>query len=370
MIFGRFLIVILTLSSLCLQALAGEPSLTQSLQSIVSRHQVPALSALRITPSQQDEVTSGVLTAGRTQSANDGAIFHLGSCTKAMTSYLIAHAIERGLLRWEASLLELFPAELSGRPNQVTNITVAELASHTSGLPNGIANYEGGELWNVFWTPGVSATIGRRSALESIARLSPQELLGRTYHYANINYILLGLVIDKVTQQTWEEALQSNIFSPLGMTSCGLGPKPSTAPAPHRVIQNQLTAVMSPAALDNPLAMNSSARVHCSLRDWSKFLAHLMEIKQDGVRDTYDALFEAPEGGNYTYGAWVKLTRRWSNGPVFTHSGSNTMNYAVAWLAPEEQSAYLSATNVANSPDQREVLATDEAIQLLMSLPR
>jgi hypothetical protein len=41
----------------------------------------------------------------------------------------------------------------------------------------------------------------------------------------------------------------------------------------------------------------------------------------------------------------MKMRRGWSKGPVLSHSGSNTMNYATAWIAPSEGIAYLTVTN-------------------------
>ena len=51
--------------------------------------------------------------------------------------------------------------------------------------------------------------------------------------------------------------------------------------------------------------------------------------------------------GDYA-GGWRIVERSWSKGPVLTHSGSNNMNFAVAWLAPQERFAVLVASNQAS----------------------
>jgi hypothetical protein len=49
--------------------------------------------------------------------------------------------------------------------------------------------------------------------------------------------------------------------------------------------------------------------------------------------------------GSYAFG-WAVLDRPWANGRTLTHSGSNTMNLAVAWLAPNLNFAVIAATNI------------------------
>lgn len=51
-----------------------------------------------------------------------------------------------------------------------------------------------------------------------------------------------------------------------------------------------------------------------------------------------------PFGGDYAFG-WLATERPWGGGPVYTHAGSNTMNFAVVWLAPLKDFAVLVTTN-------------------------
>jgi hypothetical protein len=60
--------------------------------------------------------------------------------------------------------------------------------------------------------------------------------------------------------------------------------------------------------------------------------------------ETYRTLQTPPFGGDYALG-WVAVEREWGGGKVLTHAGSNTMNLAVAWLAPLRDFAVLVVTN-------------------------
>lgn len=59
---------------------------------------------------------------------------------------------------------------------------------------------------------------------------------------------------------------------------------------------------------------------------------------------SYQYLHTPLFGGRYM-GGWGIAERAWGGGRVFTHNGSNTMNFAVVWMAPAKNIAVLVATN-------------------------
>ena len=104
---------------------------------------------------------------------------------------------------------------------------------------------------------------------------------------------------------------------------------------------------------DNPPSMGPAGTVHCSLRDWAKFIQlHLGVEPTTGKasskpllkRKTLASLHTPNEGEDYALG-WMVLKRAWSKGPVLHHNGSNTMWLCVAWLAPKEKFAVLVTCN-------------------------
>src|SRR5205807_10389905 len=98
----------------------------------------------------------------------------------------------------------------------------------------------------------------------------------------------------------------------------------------------------------NPPAMTPAGRVHCSVADWVRFIAlHVTEGR--GARallkpETLRRLHAPSFGGEYV-GGWIATERPWGGGRVLTHAGSNTLNYAVVWIAPQRDFAVLVVTN-------------------------
>ena len=85
------------------------------------------------------------------------------------------------------------------------------------------------------------------------------------------------------------------------------------------------------------------------MEDWARFVGdHLNGRTGDGLldSDTFNALHEPANGRGKPYAmGWSIADRDWGGGPVLTHSGSNTMWYCVAWVAPLKNMAVLVACN-------------------------
>ena len=164
--------------------------------------------------------------------------------------------------------------------------------------------------------------------------------------------------------------MQATIFGPLGMRSAGFGGVGTAGaidqPWPH-TDSGRPTSTNGPL-VDNPEVMGPAGTIHCSLGDWAKFIAdQLSGMKGHGALfgpEMYTRLHTAPFGGDYAFG-WLVTERPWAGGTVYTHAGSNTMNYAVVWMAPLRDVAVLITTNQGGADAQA---GTDEAAAALIRL--
>lgn len=156
---------------------------------------------------------------------------------------------------------------------------------------------------------------------------------------------------EEISDKPWEEMIRTTVFAPLQMTSAGFGgtgtPGKINQPWPH-VGQGRPTPANGPDE-DNPPVMGPAGTVHCSLADWAKFVTdQLRGLRgQPGTllkAETYTQMHTPPFGGDYAAG-WLVVQRPWAGGTAYTHAGSNTMNYAVVWMAPLRDFAVLVVTN-------------------------
>jgi CubicO group peptidase (beta-lactamase class C family) len=135
--------------------------------------------------------------------------FRLGSITKQFTAASILLLEERGKLKLEDPI----KMYVTDAPSAWDRITIFNLLTHTSGIPNftNLADYKTLQLAD---TP-LTKTI-------AMVRDKPLDFFpGEKMSYSNSGYILLGYVIEKVTGDTYERFVRTNIFTPLGMNDSG-----------------------------------------------------------------------------------------------------------------------------------------------------
>lgn len=137
------------------------------------------------------------------------AQFNIGSCTKQMTGFLILQLEkERKLNR--ADPLEIVIPELSN--TSIGTVTINQLLQMSGGIPNLMKpmTYLSVQLSSKLWT---SADI-----LDEIKNYPLEFEPGSQYKYSNLSYVLLGIAIEQVTGQSWEQSLQDRIFTAFQMS--------------------------------------------------------------------------------------------------------------------------------------------------------
>jgi len=288
--------------------------------------------------------------------------WHLGSDTKAMTATLFGLSVDEGKVHFDDKLPALFTGATLDPGWQ--NVTVEDLLRHRGGAPADVPT----PIWTQMYADGTNADALSKAVLAMLAQ-PPAQAPG-TYVYANAGYMIVGAALEKVYGKGWEEQMQTRLFQPLGMASCGFGaagtPGQVDQPWGHKQGTPPIPVSPGPGA-DNPRAMGPAGTVHCGLRDWGKFLSlHLAgERGEDRLVKsvTLKRLHTPPSGGDYAAG-WGVSTRPWAGGLTLAHEGSNTMNLAVVWLAPAKNVGFMVTTNIAG-PDAE--TATDDALAPLIA---
>jgi hypothetical protein len=79
--------------------------------------------------------------------------------------------------------------------------------------------------------------------------------------------------------------------------------------------------------------------------------------------ETWKKLHTAVPGQDYALG-WVTAARPWTGGPAFWHNGTNTLFFAIAWVAPARDRIFVAATNAGGLPGPGS-LSTDAAVEAL-----
>lgn len=140
-------------------------------------------------------------------SNNSNTRFNLGSGNKMFTSVAIAQLVEAGKLRYEDPII----LHLPDYPDQdfAKKATVADLLRHSSGLGD-------------YWTDEYEQHWHRLTTLEErlpfVVKHPIQFEPGEQYSYSNSGFILLGLIIEKVSKQSYFDYIRAHIYQPAGMS--------------------------------------------------------------------------------------------------------------------------------------------------------
>ncbi|NCC34893.1 MAG: class A beta-lactamase-related serine hydrolase, partial [Chloroflexia bacterium] len=135
--------------------------------------------------------------------------FFIGSLSKSVTALAIMQLIDAGKVELDAPVQRYLPWFRVADPQATAQLTVRHLLNQTSGFTQTVGMIP---LANVDEQPGA---IDRQA--RALATFRPARLPGAAWEYSNVNYNLLGLIIEAASGEAYEAYLQNQLFTPLDM---------------------------------------------------------------------------------------------------------------------------------------------------------
>jgi CubicO group peptidase (beta-lactamase class C family) len=245
-------------------------------------------------------------------------VFQSGSVGKQFAAAAIMMLVEEGKVGLEDSITKYFP----NAPQGWQEIRVKNLLSHTSGL----SEYESDERTGPQGPFYLRLDYTEDEMVSKIEALPIEFKPGDKWDYRNTNYVLLGVIIHKVTGSFYADYLQQRIFMPLGMSSTRLISEADIIPNrssgyEHKgeIIQNQ--SWVSPtfnSTADGALYFNV-----LDLAKWDAALYGTKLLKQSSLDQSW-TVFSLNDGksngGNYGFG-WA----------IATVNGHKLVEHGGAW---------------------------------------
>jgi D-alanyl-D-alanine carboxypeptidase len=154
--------------------------------------------------------------------------FRLASISKTITAITVLQLVEEGLVGLDDPVGALVAdgVGITTPSPAVAGITVRQLLTHTSGF----AQYE-----NLFFRHQVD------SCSEAAAVGLSRSLSGGGFRYSNMNYCVLGLLVEHLTGETYEQVVYERLLTPLGISGMRLAPTydPGPGEVEHRAVQDR-----------------------------------------------------------------------------------------------------------------------------------
>ncbi len=258
--------------------------------------------------------------------------FMLGSVSKSLTALAISRLIDIGRIDVGAPVQRYLPDFALADGEAAARLTVADLLTHRSGLTQ----------HDSYATTRAGQSLAER--VERLGTIRTGTPPGASFEYANANYALLGRIVEVVTGQPFERAMEALVFAPLGLPD-------STAPRDPATGYRFWFGARVPAALDYPVDNRPSGHLWASAEGLGRVLAMLQRdgLAPDGPRflseATAQAMYTPPDSGFYARG-WFSGTI--DDLPARWHGGSLPNWNALQVLLPEQNVGVVVLVN-ANS---------------------
>lgn len=185
-----------------------EARLQAVLDSVCNRYRIKGTSAAVLYPGAGIwQGTHGISHEGAPVEGD--MLLGMGSNTKTFISALMLKLQENGLL----SLDDTIGRWVQGNPHISGRITIRQCLNHTSGLYDYLQNSDINDT--VFGRPEKIWTMDELLALIRAPYFAP----GTSWKYSNTNYVVAGIIIEKVTEKTYRQAMREYILDPAGLNN-------------------------------------------------------------------------------------------------------------------------------------------------------
>jgi len=272
--------------------------------------------------------------------------FVLGSVTKSFTALAAMQLVDAGKVSLDAPVSRYVP-ELRLANGAEQRITVRQLLNQTSGIPA----LAGGRLLR---------SVGDGTLEDAVRELDGTELLARAgtrFEYANGNYVLLGLVIERASGESYGAYVERHIFEPLAMRSSFASPEAAKA-AGLAVGHRYWFGFAVAHGPTSPDAVRPAGYLMSSAADMARYLAmYLNGGILDGHRIISRQALEtmlAPKSAGHL-GPWAdnretRYAMGWFVGgpwqePALLHPGRDPDSSAMIVLLPRQRLAVVTLAN-------------------------
>ncbi|WP_233611704.1 serine hydrolase [Amycolatopsis sp. WAC 01376] len=255
--------------------------------------------------------------------------FRIASFSKTFLSATMLQLVGEGRLSLEDTVEKWLPGVVSGNGNDGGAITVRQLLQHTSGLHDYMAELD------LFTEKGfLRHRFDRLSAAEAVKLAvgkPPAFEPGKSWGYSNTNYVLAGMVTEKVTGRDWQQEIADRIVRPLGLRETSLPYTSPFIPGPHArgydrfVVEGSNPPLLGrrvDVTLMNPsMGGGADGSINSTTEDGNKFLRALLggKVLPPAMLAEMKKTVPAPGLGAYGLGL-VKATA--SCGDYWGHGGA------------------------------------------------
>ena len=265
--------------------------------------------------------------------------FYIGSVTKSCTALAVMQLVEAGKIDLDAPVQTYLPWFELADKEATAKITVRNLLNQTTG----ISEKDGNRFW--------ASSLASEEYVRSLHTLELTRPVGSAYQYCNINFIIAGLVVEKVSGQSYADYVTQHILEPLDMrhsyTSRADALADGMAEGHHFMFGRAFTdeRAMPPASL-------SAGALTASAEDLLRYaMAQLHEgrygetaiLSPQGIAELHAPAISTNQGDNHYALGWFAGTV--DGIPIVFHPGDTGHFRSMILLMPERDLGFVLLAN-------------------------
>lgn len=256
--------------------------------------------------------------------------FRVGSITKTFTATVLLQLQAEGRIDLDDPVEKWLPGVVRGHGNDGRAITVRQLLNHTSGIYSYTEDkdfqqkiFGAGFLEHRYdtWTPAQLVAIAMTH--------EPDFAPGTSWNYSNTNFVLAGMVIEKVTGRPYGKAVENRIIKPLKLRATSVPGTTSRMPRPHSPAYSKLTLDDTTAPVHdvtelNPSIAGAAGEMISDANDLQTFYRALLKgrlLPEAEMKEMTDTVATSPDGGPVRYGLGLMQAKLSCGKEIWGHSG-------------------------------------------------
>ncbi|EKX63887.1 serine hydrolase [Streptomyces ipomoeae] len=289
-------------------------------------------------------LAEGVADRGTGRALGTGDRIRIGSVTKTFSAVVLLQLVDEGRIELDTSVNTYLPGLLPDR-----RITVRHVLSHRSGL------YDHANTLFARSVAGFENVRNKVFTYRQLMNMSLAEPLtnkpGAVYSYSNANFVVAGMLIEKITGKSVTTAYQNRIIKPLKLTDTFYVHPGNTIPGKYS--RGYMTADSSGRKIDSTQQTvswaQSAGALVSSAKDVNKFLTALVKGQLTSAAQLKEMRRWTPVNSTQAYGLGLRRRDLSCGISVYGHTGTVQGYYTWAFTSKDGKRSLTSFANTSNN---------------------
>jgi D-alanyl-D-alanine carboxypeptidase len=293
-------------------------------------------------------LTSGVGNRATGEPVPENSRVRIGSITKSFTAAILMQLTRGGKLNLDGPIEKYLPGMVSGEGVDGRKITVRQLLQHRSGLPEFAGDPRTDELKAAAEHRTVTPYEALSVALDYPAQFPP----GTQYKYTNTNYLIAGILIEKITGNSYADELNRRLLNPYGLNDTYLpAPGELDIRGPHPLGYEKDNGVVTDVSRIEPSIPWAAGAIVSTGADLNNFYLSLVngKVVEPAQLEEMERFIPNSDGGP-GYGIGIDATDLPCGARLIGHTGAIPGYYTISGATIESRAASITFTQ---APDEQ-----------------